>query len=216
MHTLLFAAFDDQAPAQLAYDELQVKGFNAEDISIVAKQKPAVDEPSIAGGTVGGALSGATTGGIIGGLAGMLAGAGVLPGLTGFLIGGPIALALGLTGIAATAVSGAFTGAVAGGLVGGLMGLGLSQEDARYYDDVINRGGVLLAIPVHSANEESDVRQILTVHHAKQVKAVTLDERNERHKAYVAHTHAREKTASRAKAASRARGGSRRVATKER
>jgi hypothetical protein len=116
---------------------------------------------STAAETVGGATaSGAATGGLIGGVAGLLAGAGEFPALAGLLIGGPIALALGLTGVAAATVSGVLTGAVAGGLISALTGLGLPEEDAKFYDKTVTEGGYIVAVPA-TTQEGVDVHHIL-------------------------------------------------------
>jgi hypothetical protein len=116
---------------------------------------------------------GAVTGGIIGGLAGLLTGAGVFPALAGFLIGGPIAVALGLTGMAAATATGAITGAVAGGLIGALMGLGFSREEAEYYHSTIESGGLLLVVPVNETNE-AEASGILSANNAQQIKRITM------------------------------------------
>jgi len=74
--------------------------------------------------------------------------------LGGLLIGGPLVAALGLTGVVATTVSGAVTGAVAGGLIGALVGLGLPKEDAEYYNEAIEKGGILLAVQAHDGDQD--------------------------------------------------------------
>ena len=122
---------------------------------------------SVAEGTV----SGAATGGVLGALAGLLVATGVIPGLGAILIGGPIAIALGLTGAAATTVSGAATGLIAGGILGALASLGLSDEDARVYEDTIKEGGILLAVPAR-LGEENEVSGMLEQGGANQIKTI--------------------------------------------
>lgn len=164
--------FNDRTDAEGAIADLEEEGFRAKDLSIVMKDQRQAEEIGDTTGSnvAGGAVSGATTGAVVGGVAGLLAGT-VLPGLAGFLIGGPIGAALGLTGAAATTVSGAATGAVAGGLLGALMGFGLPKEDAEQYETRINSGGILLAVPttdrsvdiakdILSENAASDIRAI--------------------------------------------------------
>lgn len=168
--TLLFAAFNDHDDADRAFRELEDHGFSAHDLSLITHEKYHSTGPLA--GSMAGAAEGAATGGVLGGIAGALAGAGVIPALAGFLIGGPVAAALGLTGIAATAVSGAVTGAAAGGIVGALMGLGLSQSDAEYYERTVNEGGLLLIVPIRKRSEESEAKHILSANHATQVRLV--------------------------------------------
>lgn len=167
MAKVLMAAFDSTDHANDAITELEESGISTEDISIITKAEESdetivknADGDEVAQDTTAGALSGATTGGAVGGLAGLLAGAGIFPALAGLFIGGPIAAALGLTGMAATAVSGAVTGAAAGGVVGALTGAGVSAEKAETYADAVNAGGIILGIPA-DREDIADARQIL-------------------------------------------------------
>jgi hypothetical protein len=178
--TVVLGVFSQRNDAEDAINELRENGYNPKDISIVMKDRS--EGERLAGDTgadvAGGAVTGATTGAVLGGLAGLLASF-VIPGLGAFFIGGPLATALGLTGAAASTVSGATTGAVAGGLIGALMGLGLPEEDARFYEERINEGGILVAIPAF-AGRESEVEDILTENGADQVKTISqLTDRSE-------------------------------------
>ena len=89
---------------------------------------------------------GAAGGGVVGGLIGLLVGAGalVIPGLGPVLVGGALASVLGVTG--ATAVVGAGVGAATGGILGGLVGSGISEEEARYFDESFRGGGTLVTV----------------------------------------------------------------------
>jgi|GEM_PF-1383635 len=168
MQKVLFAAFASSDSADRALSELESHGFNPKDLSVITGETHSTAESATTG-----AAEGVLTGSVIGGLAGLLAGAGVVPALAGLLIGGPIAAAVGLTGIAAAVATGAMTGAVAGGFIGMLMGLGLSREDAEYYQDTIDRGGVLLGVPVSSATEAA-CEGILRANQAEQLKLITV------------------------------------------
>jgi len=175
MTKTILGIFDERDHAESALSELKDDGFNPKDISIVMKDSEKMDvDGSDAGSDVAeGAVGGATTGAVVGGIAGFLAGT-VLPGLAGFLIGGPIGAALGLTGAAATTVSGAATGAVAGGLIGGLMGLGLSSDEAEHYQERVEQGAILLAVPIRD-KEESRVKDIFDANNASDIKTVDND-----------------------------------------
>lgn len=163
MNTVI-GVFSEPDDAEQLIDRLEEKGYNPKEISIVVRQgtKFHKDSGSKGGAVASGTVSGAATGGVIGGLAGLLIGIGAIaiPGIGAFLIGGPLAVALGLTGAAATTVSGAATGMLAGGLVGALVSLGLPEEEAREYQERVQAGGVLLAVPVR---DDSDARQIKTM-----------------------------------------------------
>jgi hypothetical protein len=164
--------FKEKGRAEDVIHELESRGYNPKDISIVMRDKEGAGEvrdntgADVAGDTVGGAATGA----VIGGIAGLVS-AIAIPGLGAFFIGGPIAAALGLTGAAATTVSGAATGALAGGLIGALSNLGLSKEDAEDYERRINEGGILVAVPARSG-EESEVRSLLESKGGDQIRVL--------------------------------------------
>ncbi len=111
----------------------------------------------------------------MGGLAG-LAAAFVIPGLGAFFIGGPLATALGLSGAVATTASGAATGVVAGGIIGALTSVfGLTQEEAQVYEGRINEGGILLAVPARTGEEE-EVRGIMEDLNADNIRIIDSSE----------------------------------------
>lgn len=175
MQTII-GIFKDRFEAESAIDELEDLGYNPKDVSVVIKE--GIVESGGAGSKGGsaaeGAVSGAATGGVLGGVAGLLIGIGVLaiPGIGAFLIGGPIAIALGLTGAAATTISGATTGALAGGLVGGLIGLGIPEETARVYDQRVREGAVLLAVPSSTYEGEQEIKKVFNTYKADQVRTI--------------------------------------------
>jgi gas vesicle protein len=80
---------------------------------------------------------------------------------------------LGLTGAAATTVSGAVTGALAGGIVGALTCIGIPEESAKYYEDIIKKGAIILAVPEKSGSFES--RSILNQHNASKIEVVNIN-----------------------------------------
>ena len=173
MNNTVVGVFDNRNDAEEAIQHFQEDGYNPKDISIVMKDRGEQQtmEHNTGASIAGGAVSGATTGAVIGGIAGILAGT-VMPVLGGFLIGGPLGAALGLTGAAATTVSGAATGAVAGGLIGALMGLGFPEEKAKVYQQRVEAGGILIVVPA-SEDQVDDVTEIMNVHNATDVESVT-------------------------------------------
>lgn len=179
MTRTVIGVFLDSYNAEDAIGELESRGYNPKDMSLVMRNMEEGERivSDTGANVVGGAATGATTGALIGGLAGLLTGIGALaiPGLGAFLIGGPLATSLGLTGAAATTISGAATGAVAGGLIGALMGLGIPEEDAKMYEERIKEGGILLAIPVN-VGETSEVEAILDSNDADQIRTISSEE----------------------------------------
>lgn len=174
MAQMIIAAFDERDMADKAVTELEEAGFDSEEMSVIVREAEETDTGDDGSPVAEGTVGGATTGAVVGGLAGLLIGAGVLPALGGLLIGGPIAAALGLSGVAATAVSGAVTGAAAGGLIGALTGLGLPEDRARFYNETVQEGGVLIVVPVE-AEEVTEVQGLL-----KDCGAVEMDTLNTR------------------------------------
>ncbi len=178
MAEMILGVFSEKENADDAIEELKAAGFDPKDISIVMKDTIQREEGtrSDQNNVAEGAVTGATTGAAVGALAGLLIGIGAIaiPGVGALLIGGPVAAALGLTGVAATTVSGAATGVLAGGLVGALMGLGLSEEDARVYEEQINAGAILIAVPTRSRTENS-ARDILEENGADRLRTITMD-----------------------------------------
>lgn len=181
MQKLVIGVFNEETNAQNALHDLEKHGFNPKDLSVIMKDRDKADEVVEGTGAtvVGNAATGAAAGGALGALAGLLIGIGAItiPGLGAVLIGGPLAAALGITGAAATTVSGAATGALAGGLIGALTGLGVPENEARIYEERINEGGILLAVPARESELDA-VEDIMDTHGADQIRAVTTDRKD--------------------------------------
>lgn len=182
MNRMILGIFSDSNRAEDAIDELEASGFDPKDISVVMKDRAEVREATGSEKVIEGAASGVATGGVLGGLAGLLIGIGAIaiPGIGGLLIGGPLAVALGLTGVAATTVSGAVTGAFAGGLVGALVGLGVPEQQAKVYEEEIKSGSILIALGTGEA-DESEAKSILESHRADHIRTIN-QERKDSHK----------------------------------
>ncbi|GEM_PF-929543 len=182
MTKTIIGVFTDRSDVEEAISKLKAEDFNPKDISIVMKDKREGDEINDDTGSsvAEGAVSGAATGAVLGGITGLLAGT-VMPVIGGLLIGGPIGVALGLTGAAATTVSGMATGLVAGGLLGALMGLGLPEEDAQHYEQRVKEGAILLAVPARP-EEVTVVATIFEDNNASDIKTISQpqDERASR------------------------------------
>ena len=177
MQTLI-GVFSDKFNAEAALDDLKLLDYSPDDISIVMKNNVRMhqhkDKGSKGGMAVSGVTSGVTAGGVFGGLAGLLIGIGAItiPGVGALLVAGPLAAALGLTGIAATTVSGVATGLIAGGLVGLLLGLGIPEKTAKVYEERIKHGAILLAVPIDSRYQAEKIKLIFDQYNADQIKTV--------------------------------------------
>lgn len=189
MKTVL-GVFNSQENAELAISDLESHGYHPKDISIVMQDKRrAEDIADNTGGTVAGnTASGALAGIVLGGLAG-LASVFLIPGVGPFLVGGPIATSLGLSGAAAGSAAGAATGAIAGGLIGALTGYGLSSEEASHYESRVSEGAILLVVPA-LVGQSSEVERILDSYDATDVKTfVANTETKESKHGRVHHAH---------------------------
>lgn len=171
----ILGVFDNSADAESAIKSLESLGFNPKDVSIVVNDKNEGQQLAKNTGAdiAGGAASGATTGAVVGGLAGLLIGIGAIAIPGGFLIGGPIASALGLTGAAASTVTGAATGALTGGLLGALVKLGVPESEARVYEERVKSGAILVAVPTRNDNED-EVREVLEEKNATNIRSISM------------------------------------------
>jgi hypothetical protein len=131
--------FDDRVAAERAIDELIQGGFDADQVGYVMRGSDAVQGGMItdAQGTKDGkgAVTGAVTGAAVGGLAAAAVTA-LIPGVGPILAAGTLAMFFGY----------AAAGAAIGGIFGALTGLGISEDEARYYETAFNEGKALVAV----------------------------------------------------------------------
>lgn len=166
--------FAHRRDAEAALTELRDAGFPMDHISLIAKDADhndriaGVDMHSRADTKTGaktgvktgnkaddGAKAGAATGAAAGGLGGLLVGLGALaiPGIGPVIAGGALATAL------ATTLTGGAIGAAAGGVTGALVGLGIPENQAKVYNDRLNRGDYLVIVD----GTEDEVRHAETI-----------------------------------------------------
>jgi hypothetical protein len=138
-NTVVVGIFDDRYQAEQAVDELEQSGFSHHDVGFAIRGHDAVDGGMItdAVGTKDGhgAVTGAATGAVAGGILGALASL-IIPPLGPVLLGGILATAVGFAG----------AGAAVGGIVGAMTGLGVSQEEALYYDEHFRAGKAIVTV----------------------------------------------------------------------
>jgi hypothetical protein len=146
---MMVAVFYERDDAEDAINALKDAGFRAEDIGIIARNR---DEAGVLAEDTGteaaaGAAAGALAGGALGGVAGWLVGLGALaiPGVGPIIAAGPLAAAL----------TGAAIGAAGGGLIGALTGAGVPEEEARWYESEVGRGGWLVTVNAHGRYDEA-------------------------------------------------------------
>jgi hypothetical protein len=135
----LIGVFDNRSAAERAVDELLQADFNAEQVGFVIRGSDAVRGGMITD-TAGakdakGAVTGAVTGATLGGLTAAAVTA-LIPGVGPVLAAGALAMFFGY----------AAAGAAIGGIFGAMTGLGVSEEEARYYEQVFREGKALVAV----------------------------------------------------------------------
>lgn len=170
MTQIVSAIFDDRSEAEQAVSELRSAGIPDKAISIVAQHEGSTTATASDGGgridddadTKGSGIGkGIGVGAGVGALFGLAALA--IPGVGPFITAGALASTLGATG--GTIAAGAIVGGTAGGLSGALMKYGVSEEDSRYYEERIGKGGVFVSVDAAEAEiEPSEAEEILFSH----------------------------------------------------
>ncbi|HMG35941.1 MAG TPA: hypothetical protein VKM94_18545 [Blastocatellia bacterium] len=162
MATLVTGLFKTRSSAQHAAESLIENGYSADDISLLMSDATRGREFAIrvASKAPEGAAAGATIGGVLGAVAAGLVSLGILvvPGVALVAVGPVLATLAGLG-----------AGAAAGGVTGALIGLGIPEHEARFYDQEIERGGILLGVYTHNDRAEQ-ARKILEAAAAEVVK----------------------------------------------
>jgi hypothetical protein len=147
MAALVSGIFKTREGAERAIDDLVRAGFSRDDISLLMTDTTRGREFGLdmATKTPEGVATGATVGGVLGGIAAGLVALGTIaiPGLA-LLAAGPVVAVL--AGIGA--------GATAGGLTGALIGMGLPEHEARFYNDEIRKGAMLVGVYTHSDRKD--------------------------------------------------------------
>ncbi len=141
--------FASRLETESALLEIKRSGFPMDNISVVGRN--ADTEANVAGVEVHksidnkadeGAVAGAVAGGTLGGITGLLVGLGSLaiPGVGPVLLAGAAATAL------ATTLAGTAIGAGGASLLGALIGLGVPDNDAQIYSDLLEQGYYLVVV----------------------------------------------------------------------
>ncbi|HET9532993.1 MAG TPA: hypothetical protein VFQ92_21740 [Blastocatellia bacterium] len=162
MATLVTGLFSSRANAERAVEDLVHYGWSRDDISLLMSDATRGREFGLAMATKApeGAAAGATIGGVIGAIAAGLVALGIvaLPGI-GLVAAGPIVATL----------AGLGAGAAAGGLTGALIGLGIPEHEAKFFNEEIERGGILVGVYSH-ADRADQARKIMDAAGAERVK----------------------------------------------
>lgn len=144
--------FTDRAAAESAVGALEQAGFTNEHIGYAGHGEALREGETVAregadhaGGALKGAAGGSLTGGVVGGILGALATA-LIPGIGPVIAGG----------LLAGVVAGAVAGGAIGGLTGALTGMGVSKEDAAYYDQEFRSGRTIVTVDAGDRRAEAE------------------------------------------------------------
>jgi hypothetical protein len=154
-NTAAFGIYHDEASLRNGIQELQRNGYRIEDLSVLYPEnlgnKDFAHEKSSKAPE--GAAAGAGTGAVVGGVLGWLAGVGALaiPGVGPFLAAGPIMGAL----------AGAGAAGATGGLIGALAGAGIPEYEAKRYEGLVKKGGILISVHCDNSEWTSKAKTIL-------------------------------------------------------
>ena len=151
----IVGVFDDRSAAERAVEALYGAGFSDQHIGFVIRGADDVRGGMIvdAEGTKDGkgAVTGAVTGGMLGGIL-AAAIAVLIPGVGPVVAGGVMAAFFG----------GAIAGTAVGGIFGAMQGLGVSEDEAKYYEKEFQSGRAIVA--VKAGARASDAAAILRKH----------------------------------------------------
>lgn len=158
----VIGSFTHRIDAENVLSELRHAGYRHSDISVLMKHEHSPE--GISDTTTTGIITGST----IGALAGLVAGIAsiTVPGVGPVLAVGPLATALGLTGV------GAATGALTGGVISALIDIGLSEDEAQSYEKIIHQGGVVIAV-LSGPGESTDLKQLFKDNNATDTHNIT-------------------------------------------
>jgi hypothetical protein len=153
--TAVFGIYASRNSAEQAANSLVSSGFSTADISVLLPENLGSREIGTEKATKGpeGATTGAGAGAVIGGTLGLLAGIGALaiPGVGPLIAAGPIMATLAGLGV----------GGAVGGLTGALVGLGIPEYEAKRYEGIIRKGGILLSVHCTTSEEVSRAKDIM-------------------------------------------------------
>lgn len=154
---LVSAVFDSQTEAERAVSNLRANGVEDSAISVIAQNDGKNTTTDGSGAEAATDVIGKTALG---------AGAGTLLGIAALAIPGvgPLvaAGAIAASAVPAAALTGAAVGAAAGGLTGLLTDHGVDANDAGYYEERVNSGGVFVSVDTQNAGLNSQAaRDIL-------------------------------------------------------
>ena len=162
----VFGIYLTRAESDSAVTALKDAGFSGSDVSVLVPEKPGSQDQGSDKTTKApeGAAFGAGSGAAVGGALGWLVGVGALaiPGIGPVIAAGPIVATLAGIGV----------GGALGGFTGVLIGVGIPEYEAKKYQGILLKGGILVAVHCDSLEEIKRARKIMEVTGAQDISTV--------------------------------------------
>ena len=144
--------FTSRSAAERAITELKRAGYQDNQIGLIAKDSSGKTvNKSGSNSTETNVCEGAAIGAGVGAVGGAAVGAGILAGVIPVI--GPV-LAIGTLG---TILLNAAGGAAIASIPGALVGWGVSEEDAKYYEDEVKAGRYLVTVECGQGDDARDL-----------------------------------------------------------
>lgn len=178
MRKNVLGTFKNVEQVNAVLNTLELKGYEEDDISIVASKDNVVTENvKFENNVIEGIKDSAKTGGVIGGVLGLLVGVGALsiPGIGLLFVTGPVAAALGITGLAGATLSGALTGAAVGGIAGALKEIGVDEGLAVKYEEDIKSGALFVGV-LAKENDAINIRNVFENNGASHISDLVISQ----------------------------------------
>jgi hypothetical protein len=146
---VVVGVFEDRFKAQRAVEQLVANNFDTNDIGVAARGIQGIREPTdvvphpslVAEGAAAGAAAGAGAGAVWAlGVA-----VGLLPAVGPVVVGG----------LLGSVLASAASGAAVAGILGALVGLGISTDEAKYYEREFNVGRTLVTVRADGREDEA-------------------------------------------------------------
>ena len=164
---VVFGIYDNRLALERCVDELKLRGFRQEDISVLLPNAEGAKNFAHEKATKApeGATTGVASGLVVGGTLGWLAGIGMLaiPGIGPFIAAGPLLAAM----------AGAGLGGTVGGLTGALIGFGIPEYEAKRYESVLKSGGMLISVHADDKNWVEKAEEVLKLTGARDISSTT-------------------------------------------
>ncbi len=139
-NAVVVGVFEQPMQAKNAVEDLRRAGYREDEIGFLARAGASETGSEKVASTTTGVVSGGVIGGVLG-----AAGALLIPGIGPAIAGGILAATLGAAGV----------GALVGGIVGTLTGMGLSEQQARYYQRELEEGRTIVLVKSVAGQEQT-------------------------------------------------------------